>query len=69
VVKQQIWLGEVHYGGEGLHWIVVQPKKEEEEEGSSRVYWGMDLYLHPFLSSALVGGEFWASRPGRTNSG
>jgi hypothetical protein len=32
--------------------------EEEEEKGRSRAYWGMDVYLHPFLSSALVGGEF-----------
>ena len=38
-VKKQSWLGEVHYGGEDLHWTVVpskkmkkKKKKEKEEE-------------------------------------
>jgi hypothetical protein len=26
---------------------------------------GVDVYIHIFLNSALVGGEWWASRPGR----
>ena len=26
--QKQSWLGEVHQGGEGPHWIVVPPKKK-----------------------------------------
>jgi hypothetical protein len=28
-------------------------------------YWGVEIYLHAFLTSALDGGEWSASRPGR----
>jgi hypothetical protein len=30
-----------------------------------KTYWGMEIYLHAFLTSALDGGEWWASRPVR----
>jgi hypothetical protein len=29
-----------------------------------KVYWGMDVYIHVFLTSALDGGEWSDSRPG-----
>jgi hypothetical protein len=29
------------------------------------VYWGVEVWLHEFLTSALDGGEWSASRPGR----
>jgi hypothetical protein len=32
-------------------------------------YGGVDVYIHVFLTSALVGGEWSASRPGRFNPG
>jgi hypothetical protein len=34
-----------------------------------KAYGGMDVYIHIFLTSALVGGEWSASRPGRFNPG
>jgi hypothetical protein len=30
-----------------------------------KTYWGVEVYLHAFLTSALDGGEWSASRPGR----
>jgi hypothetical protein len=30
-----------------------------------KAYWGVDVYIHIFLSLALAGGEWSASRPGR----
>jgi hypothetical protein len=30
-----------------------------------KAYWGVEVYLHAFLTSTLVGGEWSASRPGR----
>jgi hypothetical protein len=30
-----------------------------------KTYGGVDVYIHIFLTSALVGGEWSASRPGR----
>jgi hypothetical protein len=33
-----------------------------------KVYWGVEVYLHAFLTSALEGGEWSASRPGRSAS-
>jgi hypothetical protein len=30
-----------------------------------RMYWGVEVWLHAFLTSALDGGEWSASRPGR----
>jgi hypothetical protein len=30
-----------------------------------KTYWGVELWLHAFLTSALDGGEWSASRPGR----
>jgi hypothetical protein len=30
-----------------------------------KAYGGVDVYIHVFLTSALVGGEWPASRPGR----
>jgi hypothetical protein len=30
-----------------------------------KAYWGAEVYLHAFLSSALDGGEWSALRPGR----
>jgi hypothetical protein len=30
-----------------------------------KTYWGVEVYLHAFLNSALDGGEWSASRPGR----
>jgi hypothetical protein len=30
-----------------------------------KAYGGVDIYIHVFLTSALVGGEWSASRPGR----
>jgi hypothetical protein len=32
-----------------------------------KAYWGMDVEIHIFLTSALVGGEWLALRPGRFN--
>jgi hypothetical protein len=32
-------------------------------------YGGMDVYIHIFLASSLVGGEWSASRPGRFTPG
>jgi hypothetical protein len=29
-----------------------------------KAYWGMELYVHAFFTSALDGGEWSASRPG-----
>jgi hypothetical protein len=34
-----------------------------------KAYWGLDVYIHIFLTSALVGGEWSASRPGRFTLG
>jgi hypothetical protein len=34
-----------------------------------KAYGGMDAYIHIFLTSALVGGKWSASRPGRFNPG
>jgi hypothetical protein len=34
-----------------------------------KTYWGVEVYLHEFLSSALDRGEWSASGPGRFNSG
>jgi hypothetical protein len=34
-----------------------------------KTYGGVDVYIHIFLTSALVGGELSASRPGRFTSG
>jgi hypothetical protein len=34
-----------------------------------RAYGGVDVYIHVFLTSALVGGEWSASRPGRFTPG
>jgi hypothetical protein len=33
-----------------------------------KMYGGMDVYIHVFLTSALVGGEWSPSRPGRSTS-
>jgi hypothetical protein len=33
-----------------------------------KVYGGMDVYIHIFSTSALAGGEWSASRPGRFTS-
>jgi hypothetical protein len=30
-----------------------------------KAYGGVDVYIHVFLTSALIGGEWSASRPGR----
>jgi hypothetical protein len=30
-----------------------------------KAYWWVEAYLHSYLTSALDGGEWWASRPGR----
>jgi hypothetical protein len=34
-----------------------------------KAYGGVDVYIHIFLTSALVGGDWSASRPGRFTSG
>jgi hypothetical protein len=34
-----------------------------------KAYGGMDVWIHVFLTSALVGGEWSASRPGRFTPG
>jgi hypothetical protein len=34
-----------------------------------KTYGGVDVYIHIFLASALVGGEWSASRPGRFTPG
>jgi hypothetical protein len=34
-----------------------------------KTYGGVEVYIHAFLTSALVGGEWSASRPGRFPSG
>jgi hypothetical protein len=34
-----------------------------------KAYWGVDVEIHIFLTSALVGGEWSASRPGRFTPG
>jgi hypothetical protein len=34
-----------------------------------KTYGGVDVYTHVFLTSALVGGEWSASRPGRFTPG
>jgi hypothetical protein len=34
-----------------------------------KVYGGVDIYFHVILTSALVGGEWLASRPGRFTAG
>jgi hypothetical protein len=34
-----------------------------------KTYEGVDVYLHSFLTSALGGGEWSASRPGRFTPG
>jgi hypothetical protein len=34
-----------------------------------KAYGGVDVYSHIFLTSALVGGEWSASRPGRFTTG
>jgi len=30
-----------------------------------KMYWGMDVYFHAYLTAALDGGEWSASKPGR----
>jgi hypothetical protein len=35
------------------------------EHHAMKTYWGVELWLHVFLTSALDGGEWSASRPGR----
>jgi hypothetical protein len=34
-----------------------------------KTYGGVEIYIHIFLTSALVGGELSASRPGRFTPG
>jgi hypothetical protein len=34
-----------------------------------KAYGGVDVYIHIFLTSALAGGEWSASRPGRFTAG
>jgi hypothetical protein len=34
-----------------------------------KAYGGVDVYIHIFLTSALAGGEWSTSRPGRFNPG
>jgi hypothetical protein len=34
-----------------------------------KTYGGVDVWIHVFLTSALVGGEWSASRPGRFTPG
>jgi hypothetical protein len=34
-----------------------------------KVYGGVDVYIHIFLTSALAGGEWSAPRPGRFTAG
>jgi hypothetical protein len=34
-----------------------------------KAYWGVDVYIHIFLTSALAEGEWSASRPGRLIQG
>jgi hypothetical protein len=34
-----------------------------------KAYGGVDIYIHIFLTSALAGGEWSASRPGRFTPG
>jgi hypothetical protein len=34
-----------------------------------KAYWGVDVQIHIFLTLALVGGEWSASRPGRFTPG
>jgi hypothetical protein len=34
-----------------------------------KMYWGMKIYLHAFLTSALDGDKWSASRPGRFTAG
>jgi hypothetical protein len=34
-----------------------------------KAYWGVDVQIHIFFTSALVGGECSASRPGRFTPG
>jgi hypothetical protein len=34
-----------------------------------KTYWGVDVQIHAFLTSALGGGEWSDSRPGRFNLG
>jgi hypothetical protein len=34
-----------------------------------KAYWGVDVYTNIFLPSVLAGGEWSASRPGRSTPG
>jgi hypothetical protein len=42
--------------------VPVLPKHHD-----MKTFWGVEVYLHTFLTSELDGGEWSASRPGRFN--
>jgi hypothetical protein len=39
------------------------------EHHATKAYWGVEVSLHAFLTSALDGGEWSVSRPGRFTPG
>jgi hypothetical protein len=38
---------------------------DDDDDDDMKAYWGVEMYLHSFLTSALVGGEWSSSLPGR----
>jgi hypothetical protein len=45
-------------------WKLVKLSLCLTEHNAMKAYWGVEVYLHAFLTSALDGGEWSAKRPG-----
>jgi hypothetical protein len=45
--------------------VKVKESLALSEHHTTKAYWGVEVQLHAFLTSALDGGEWSASRPGR----
>lgn len=41
-----------------MGWKRKEKKMKKKRRRRSRAYWGMGVYLHQFVSSVLVRGEF-----------
>jgi hypothetical protein len=58
--------GSCEYGNEILGSIKVGEFLDKPSEyRTMKTYWAVDIQLHAFLTSALDGGGWSASRPGR----